>query len=90
MKTFGFVVAAGLTLAACGSTTVRHDPTGELGICPAPAFQEFVGQPFKSTRIEWRDLRVIRPGDMVTEDYVQSRLNIDLDEDGVITRIWCG
>lgn len=34
--------------------------------------------------------RVIRPGDMVTMDHVPPRLNIELDANGVITRIHCG
>lgn len=85
------VLAAGLALAACErETIVRHDPTGALGVCPAPAFQEFVGQPYANARFDWPSLRVIRPGDPVTRDYRQDRLNIDLDEADVITRIWCG
>jgi hypothetical protein len=84
-------LAATTILAGCDrGTEVRHDPSGQLGVCPAPAFQDFVGQPYANTRIEWPDLRVIRPGDAVTEDYLQNRLNIDLDENEVITRIWCG
>ncbi|MAM61986.1 I78 family peptidase inhibitor [Maritimibacter sp. UBA3975] len=84
------LVAATMLTACERGAEVRHDPTGQLGVCPAPAFQDFVGQPYANTRIEWPDLRVIRPGDAVTEDYLQNRLNIDLDENEVITRIWCG
>lgn len=80
-----------LTLAACGDkVVVRHDPTGKLAECPAPAFKHVVGQPYAHTLINWRSLRIIRPGDMVTKDYRQDRLNVDLDEAEVIARIWCG
>ena len=35
-------------------------------------------------------IRVIRPGDMVTKDYRTDRLNVELDEDDVVTRVYCG
>jgi hypothetical protein len=34
--------------------------------------------------------RVIEPGQPVTADYSAERLNIDLDRQGRITRVWCG
>jgi Peptidase inhibitor I78 family len=34
--------------------------------------------------------RIIRPGDMVTEDFSTSRLNVDLDANDRVTRLWCG
>ena len=37
-----------------------------------------------------RTVRVIRPGDAVTMDYRQDRLNIELDADGKIVRFNCG
>ncbi|MDX5366776.1 MAG: hypothetical protein LPK88_10075 [Alphaproteobacteria bacterium] len=35
-------------------------------------------------------IRVIRPGTMVTKDFRIDRLNVDVDESGKITRIYCG
>jgi hypothetical protein len=35
-------------------------------------------------------VRIIGPGDAVTEDYSPVRINFDLDHTGTITRIWCG
>ena len=35
-------------------------------------------------------IRVIRPGDMVTKDYRTDRLNVELDENDVVTRVYCG
>lgn len=37
-----------------------------------------------------RLIRVIRPGQMVTMDYLEDRLNIDLDESDVIVNLRCG
>jgi hypothetical protein len=34
--------------------------------------------------------RFIYPGTPVTEDYSPSRLNIDIDQSGRITGVWCG
>lgn len=34
--------------------------------------------------------RIIEPGMMITEDYRPERLNIDLDDKGLIARVWCG
>jgi hypothetical protein len=34
--------------------------------------------------------RVIEPGMAITEDYRETRLNIDLDAQGRIARLWCG
>lgn len=94
MKTLGKAMALGfLALAACApvsTTTVSIDPTGSLATCPAPAFQHLVGNPYDSVAVVWPNLRVIRPYDMVTKDYLLDRLNIDLDAAGVITRVWCG
>lgn len=37
-----------------------------------------------------RNIRVIRPGDAVTMDYRPDRLNVELSEQGTITRLRCG
>ena len=38
-----------------------------------------------ATMIRW-----IRPGDMVTKDFREERLNLDVDAQGKITRAYCG
>lgn len=35
-------------------------------------------------------IRVIRPGTAVTKDFRIDRLNVDVDESGNVTRIYCG
>lgn len=35
-------------------------------------------------------IRVIHPGTMVTKDFRIDRLNVDVDESGNVTRIYCG
>ena len=33
--------------------------------------------------------RVVKPGMALTQDYRPDRLNISIDEDGLINRVWC-
>jgi len=65
--------------------------------CNAEAGQQFVGQTLDDALSDRaraatgaRGVRVIRPGMAVTMDYRADRLNIDVDEDGRITRVHCG
>lgn len=59
--------------------------------CPADDYQEFVGEPVSAiTYPEDLRVRVIRPNDAVSMDYVPLRMNIALDENDVIKRIYCG
>ncbi|AWV08838.1 I78 family peptidase inhibitor [Marilutibacter maris] len=58
---------------------------------------EMVGQPATEANVERarvasgaESVRVIRPGMMVTMEFVESRLNIDVDVDNVITGLRCG
>lgn len=37
-----------------------------------------------------RVVRVLRPGQPVTMDYSVERLNIEVDDEGVVTRVHCG
>ena len=35
-------------------------------------------------------VRWILPGSAVTQDYVPERLNVEVGDDGVVHRVWCG
>ncbi len=75
-----------LSTAACLAEVGADDA------CGASELQDLVGQPgsvLETMRFS-QDLRVIPPGTAVTMDYREDRLNIDLDEAGQITRVWCG
>ena len=60
--------------------------------CAADKLQHLVGQPVEAYDFaaEGKPLRILPPGSMMTMDHRPDRLNVDLDEEGVITRIWCG
>jgi hypothetical protein len=90
VKRFALILFA--LVAAC--TTV---PDQSLGACRAEGLNALVGRPATAelgaeamrrsgaTRLRW-----IRPGDMVTMDYSESRLNIHLDSQNRVERFACG
>lgn len=60
--------------------------------CHSQMFRKYVGQ---SADVLYglvivQPSRLISPGDAVTEDFDQTRINFDLDDAGTITRVWCG
>lgn len=78
-----------LILAAClpsdGEETVAEDT------CGAAAFEHLVGQPLDEAFFGAAlNMRIIRPGDFVTMDVNPQRLNVQVDEGGVIERVYCG
>ncbi|SMY08346.1 I78 family peptidase inhibitor [Flavimaricola marinus] len=88
------VVLAGLT-AGCTET-----PGSGPAICIAESYQDLVGGSerdaldtlvdvvlFSTNEI---DIRYIRPGDAVTEDFRPERTNIELDGNDIVTRVYCG
>ncbi|RKQ95532.1 I78 family peptidase inhibitor [Maricaulis maris] len=60
--------------------------------CGANAMGYLVGQRIEEVDLETLhgNIRVIHPGMPITRDYRRERLNLDLDEAGVILRPWCG
>ncbi|NBZ86687.1 I78 family peptidase inhibitor [Stagnihabitans tardus] len=77
-------------LASCApapSTWVLYPPTGKD--CGAASLQSLLGQPLSALGPQ-ENLRVIRPGDAVTEDFSESRLNVSLDSGDRIIALTCG
>ncbi len=102
-RTTPIMLASVLTaaLAACSSL---QPPAGEpdrraaqSGECRVEPVQWAVGEEASPTitgRI-WREshaglLRPIAPGQAVRHDHRADRVNVDVDADNRITRIWCG
>jgi hypothetical protein len=63
-------------LAPCGGNAVLPLIGRSAGALPATG--------------PWGALRVIRPGMMITMDYSESRLNVEVDDQGRITALRCG
>ena len=82
-----------LLLSACVPESGDQDaPTQDTAECGAADLQGLVGQPGADTDFSQHaeTVRVIPPNSAVTMDHRPDRLNVDLDEDGLIVRIWCG
>ena len=68
-----------------------------IGNCDANQVQSLVGQPFTDALgsqaqqdASAKSLRVLRPGDMTTMEFVGERLNVEVDEKDVVSGLRCG
>ncbi len=57
--------------------------------CNADNYAEFVGQPETAVYGVLPNLRVVRAGEVVTQDFNPERLNAEVGKDGFITRFGC-
>ena len=87
------LVPAVLSLAACATAEVPPAP----GRCTADAANAYLGKAADAASIEAarnaagaERVRTIKPGQMVTMEYLEGRLNLYLDASGNIERIACG
>lgn len=78
-----------------GTERILLSPTQLTSVvtsCQAAQFQRLVGvthDDLLQTRI-LGPVRVIRPNQAVTTDFLPNRLNIELDEEETVTRVTCG
>lgn len=89
-----FLLPAIALLAAC---TTTPEPPRAAKQCDATAVQAQVGHLADEATIEVardaahaKTVRVIRPGQAVTMDFRDDRLNLYLDEQGKVSRASCG
>ena len=87
---------APVTPPAEGNQNPQEQP-GEAGSCDAAKAQSFVGEPENAAIAERarkesgaRTVRWLRPGQIVTMEYRDDRLNLELDSQGKIIAIRCG
>jgi hypothetical protein len=92
MRTY-LLVPTLLSLAACATA----EPQPGAGQCNADGASAYVGKAADATTIEAarkaagaQRVRTIKPGQMVTMEYLEGRLNLYLDANGNIERIACG
>ena len=79
-------------LQGCTLTPPLPAPAPGMANCGAAGLQGLVGQPVALLPAAgpWSALRVIRPGQMVTMDFSESRLNVTVDAGDIIQTIACG
>ncbi len=87
-----------LLATACAPAPARDQtPVMGGGACDAAPVQDLVGKPSGEAlgadalaRSGAKVMRWIRPGQVVTMEYREDRLNLHLDDKGVVARINCG
>jgi hypothetical protein len=82
------LIAVGL-LAACEPVPVATQPADT---CGAGVWQGFLGAQLSELQVAGLPTatRIIRPGQAVTMDFSESRLNIQLDAQDRVVRAYCG
>ncbi len=97
------IAGATLILSACATAAAQEEEPVPLHgstpgyACDASKAQSLAGQPAtadlatRAIRLAGaRTVRWIRPGDAVTMDFREDRLNIELDERGRVKALRCG
>ncbi|MCB6177742.1 hypothetical protein LHP98_06310 [Rhodobacter sp. Har01] len=64
----------------------------DLAPCGADRLQSLIGEPLARLPVvtKAQAVRLLRPGDPVTEDYSAGRLNVTLDGNDIIAALTCG
>lgn len=102
LASFGTLLAA-LALAGC-STPGASEPAKDAAVadaghsrCEAKAAEFTIGQKASPqlleqarTRAGAQNARILKPNDMITLEYRSDRLNLNTDDNLVITRVNCG
>jgi len=86
---------AAVLLAGClprGVAVEDFTPRADARACPAASLAAHVGAPFTVLApVPLPDgLRVLRPGQVLTQDLQPRRLNAQVDGQGRILRLFCG
>lgn len=65
---------------------------GDVYTCGAGQIAHLQGQPLSALNAMRfkQPIRIIWPGQAVTQDYSAQRLNFDITKQGIIGRLWCG
>lgn len=81
-----------VALLACIEVPMPPEPLPEETACRANELQDLVGRDAAvlQTMRFGQTVRIIRPGMAVTMDYLPERLNIQIDENEMISRVSCG
>lgn len=83
---------SGLLLAGCMDTATPPPEPAADDTCGKAMFADLVGEPVANHSFGDApgDVRVITPDQAVTLDHRPDRLNVDVNRNGDIGRLWCG
>ncbi|WP_170382158.1 I78 family peptidase inhibitor [Ruegeria atlantica] len=88
-----------ILLTACAETPPTPDDTRlapeaapvDLAVCLGDPFADSIGQPVSAIQAALPERsRVLGPDDIATQDYRIDRLNVYVDDAGIIQRLTCG
>ncbi|MGY8563656.1 I78 family peptidase inhibitor [Paracidovorax citrulli] len=89
--------AAEEAAAPADATAGKATEAPPVGNCDANQVQSLIGQAYSEEiggqaqqDANARELRVLKPTDMTTMEFVGERLNVEVDEKGVVTGVRCG
>ena len=84
-------IMALMLLAGC-VPQMQPAPKPAPTTCAAPQLQGLLGQPATKLQVMRfaSQVRIILRGTAVTMDYLENRLNIEIDADENISRVYCG
>lgn len=86
-----FPALAGLALIASAACQPVADRPAQPDDCNSAAYQSLVGTAVEAADFSGHPLvRIIPPNSAVTMDYRAERLNVEIDETGLIQRLYCG
>lgn len=98
-RLLGLALATGACASAPDLAMMRKQPLADdlLPGCDAASVQHLVGKQIcNGSEAKLRqmtgasDIRWIGPGDAIAMDYHTSRLNVEVDQQGRIIRLYCG
>ncbi|UWQ13950.1 hypothetical protein K3556_13630 [Aliiroseovarius sp. M344] len=91
MKPFLFLPAVVALTGCLASAPPTPGPDTFAPSCGQDRFRGLVGQDAAILReVDLPDAtRVVKPNMALTQDYRPDRLNISIDADGIIDRVWC-
>ena len=70
---------------------IRAEAEAALAECKGADWLDEIGKPGAPLALELpQNARIIKPGSIITQDYNPQRINVDLDQAGNVSRIWCG
>ncbi|WP_171131839.1 MULTISPECIES: I78 family peptidase inhibitor [unclassified Ruegeria] len=88
-----------ILLSACSETPSEQQsprlpsraPSIDLAFCLGDPFAGSIGQPVQTIQAALPERsRVLGPNDLMAQDYRIDRLNVFVDDDGIIENITCG
>jgi len=90
-------VLAGCSTGSNSAGSAPAAPAGNDGRCEASGADFAIGKPGSPDLLEQarkasgsQMARILKPHDVVTLEYRSERLNLNVDEQGVVTRVNCG